>query len=342
MRAVAPWSPEARERVALVEWPDPEPGPGEVLLEVHATALNRADLLQVAGHYPPPPGESPVPGLEAAGVVVAVGPGVDGWRPGDRAAALLAGGGHAERVAAPAGQLLPVPPNLGFVEAAALPEAAVTAWTNLVVEGELAAGEWVLISGATSGVGTFAVQLARELGGRPIAAGRDPERLARLAGLGAEARVILDEKLPDTVRAATGGAGARLALDLVGGRWLPPMLAALAPGGRCILVGLVAGRRADLDLGLLLQRRLELRGSVLRPRPRAEKAALVAAFLAFARERLADGRLRPVVADVYPFERIAAAYEDLAAGGRPGKLVVEVLPGTGRAEEALARRRARR
>jgi putative PIG3 family NAD(P)H quinone oxidoreductase len=327
MRAVAPWNPDAPKQVVLIEWPEPEAGPGEVVLEVRATALNRADLLQVAGHYPPPPGETPVPGLEAAGVVASVGPGVEGWRPGDRAAALLAGGGHAERVAVPAGQLLAIPANLGFREAAALPEAAITAWTNLVAEGKLRAGEWVLISGATSGVGTFAVQLARELGARPIAAGRDPERLALLAGLGAEALVALDETLPDAVRAVTGGAGARLALDLIGGRWLPPLLAALAPGGRCILVGLVAGRRAELDLGLLLQRRLELRGSVLRPRPRAEKAELVAAFSAFAAGRLADGRLRPVIAGTYPFERIAAAYEDLAAGGRVGKLVLDVAPG---------------
>ncbi len=153
-----------------------------------------------------------------------------------------------------------------------------------------------------------------------------PARLALLSGLGAEALVLLDETLPDAVRAATGGVGARLALDLVGGRWLPPLLAALAPGGRCILVGLVAGRRAELDLGLLLQRRLELRGSVLRPRPRAEKAALVAAFSDFAAGRLADGRLRPVIAGTYPFEQIAAAYADLAAGGRTGKLVVDVSP----------------
>lgn len=327
MRAVAPWNPEAPRQVVLTEWPEPEAGPGEVVLEVRATALNRADLLQVAGHYPPPPGETPVPGLEAAGVVASVGPGVEGWRPGDRAAALLAGGGHAERVAVPAGQLLAIPANLGFREAAALPEAAITAWTNLVAEGDLRAGEWVLISGATSGVGTFAVQLARELGARPIATGRDPQRLALLSGLGAEVLVALDETLPEAVRAATGGFGARLALDLIGGRWLPPLLAALAVGGRCILVGLVAGRRAELDLGLLLQRRLELRGSVLRPRPRAEKAELVAAFSAFAAARLADGRLRPVIAGTYPFERIAAAYEDLASGGRVGKLVVDLSPG---------------
>lgn len=324
MRAVAPWTPGAPARVVLTDWPDPEPGPGEVVLEVRATALNRADLLQVAGRYPPPPGETPVPGLEAAGVVASVGPGVERWRPGDRATALLAGGGHAERVAVPAGQLLAIPPGLDFREAAALPEAAITAWTNLVVEGRVRAGEWVLISGATSGVGTFALQLARELGARPIAAARSLERMAGLDQLGAEARCALDEALPARVREATGGAGAALALDLVGGRWLSPLLAALAPRGRCILIGLVAGRRAELDLGLILSQRLELRGSVLRSRPRAEKAALVAGFEQFAAGRLADGRLRPVIARSYPFAEIARAYDDLEAGGQVGKLVIDV------------------
>lgn len=326
MRAVAPYRPGTPAAAVLTEWPDPEPGPGEVVLEIRATALNRADLLQVAGQYPPPPGETSVPGLEAAGVVASVGPGVERWRPGDRAAALLAGGGHAERVAAPAGQLFAIPPNLSFREAAALPEAAITSWTNLVAEGEVRAGEWVLVSGATSGVGSFALQLARELGARPIGAGRSLERLAALGDLGAEALLPLDEELPAAVRAATGGAGAALALDLIGGRWLPTLLAALAPGGRCILIGLVAGRRAELDLGLLLRQRLALRGSVLRPRPRREKAELVAAFESFAADRLADGRLRPVIARTYRFERIGEAYADLAAGGQVGKLVVDVDP----------------
>lgn len=332
MRAVAPWSPDAPPKPRLVELPEPEAGPGEVLIDVRACALNRADLLQIQGRYPPPPGESSVPGLEAAGVVAAVGAGVERWRPGDRVAALLAGGGQAERVAAPAGQLFAIPAALSFLEAAALPEAAITAWTNLRTEGELRAGEWVLVSGATSGVGTFALQLARELGGRPIAAARDAGRLGLLAALGAEAAVALDDDLPAAVRRVTGGGdagGAQLALDLVGGPWLPLLLGALAPLGRCVLVGLVAGRRAEIDLELLLRRRLRLSGSVLRPRPRREKAELVEAFERFAAPRLADGRLRPVIARVHPFAAVAAAYEELARGGVTGKIVIDLgdVPG---------------
>ena len=332
MRAVAPWSPDSPARALLVDRPEPEPAHGEVLLEVRATALNRADLLQLRGKYPPPPGESPVPGLEAAGVIAALGPGVERWRVGDRVAALLAGGGQAERAAVPAGQLFEIPPGLSFVQAAALPEAAITSWTNLVEEGGLQAGEWVLVSGATSGVGTFALQLARELGGRPIGAARDSERLHLLSDLGAEAAVALDADLPAAVRAVTGdggddgggGGGADLALDLVGGRWLPSILASLAPRGRCVLIGLVAGNRAEIDLGALLRARLRVTGSVLRSRPRAEKARLVADFERFAAPRLADGRLRPVIARVHPFAAIAEAYEELERGGVTGKIVIDL------------------
>lgn len=184
----------------------------------------------------------------------------------------------------------------------------------------------MLLTGATSGVGTFALQVARSLGAEVLACGRDLDRLRSLEPLGASATLLFDEDLPARVRAATGGGGADLALDLVGGAGLPKVLASLAPRGRCVLVGLLAGRRAELDLGLLLTRRLRLVGSVLRSRSREEKARLVAAFGAHGLERLADGRLAPVVAEVYPFERIADAYADLERGGRVGKLVVE-LPG---------------
>ncbi|MCB1007444.1 MAG: zinc-binding dehydrogenase [Acidobacteria bacterium] len=325
MRAVLPAEPGI-DAPRLGDWPAPVAGAGEVVLEVRATALNRADLLQIRGRYDPPAGESRVPGLEAAGVVASVGPGVAGWRVGERAMALLAGGGQAAAVAVPAGQLLPIPDALGFVEAAAVPEAAITSWVNLVEEGGLRAGERVLLTGATSGVGTFALQVARSLGAEVLACGRDLDRLRALEPLGASVTLLFDEDLPARVRAATGGGGADLALDLVGGAGLPKVLASLAPRGRCVLVGLVAGRRAELDLGLLLTRRLRLVGSVLRSRSREEKAHLVAAFGAHGLERLADGRLAPVVAEVYPFERIADAYADLERGGRVGKLVVE-LPG---------------
>lgn len=324
MLAVRPWRPGAPAIPELAEQPEPSPGPGEVLLEIVATALNRADLLQVRGQYPPPPGESEIPGLEAAGRVVALGPATAGVEIGDRCAALLAGGGQAERVAVPVGQLLPLPEEWSCDEAAALPEAAITAWTNLVDEGGLAAGEWVVIAGATSGVGSFAVQLARALGGRVIAVGRDAERLARLRDLGAEQLLTFGPELGPRLRRLTGGAGAALALDLVGGERTADLLATLEPRGRLVLIGLTAGRNATLDLARLLRDRLRVVGSVLRPRPRAEKARLVAAFLEFARARLERRELRPLIDRRFELREIAAAYEHLATGRPLGKVVVRV------------------
>lgn len=334
MRAVLPYDPEAGAgppRIGVV--PDPEPGPGELLIEVRAAGVNHAEPMQLAGRYPPPPGESEVPGLECAGVVAAVGEGVAGWRLGDRAMALLAGGGHAERVAVPAGQAMAIPENLSFVEAAAVPEAGLTAWTHMVHEGGLAAGETVVVSGATGGVGSFTVQVARALGATVLAAGRDRQRLAPLRDLGADHLVLLDESLPEAVRQATGGRGADLVFDLVGGEHLPRLLAALAPRGRLVLVGLLAGTRAEIDLAQVLRRHLRLIGSTLRPRPGAEKAKLVAAFAAFARPRLADGRLRPLVDRVFPFEDSAAAYRALAEGGSLGKIVLSMEGATHRSTQ---------
>ena len=306
------------------EMPDPVARTGEVLVEVEAAGLNRADLLQLAGQYPPPPGESDVPGLECAGRIAAVADGVEGWGVGTRVMALLAGGGQATRVAVPAGQLMRLPENLSAVQGAALPEAGLTAWTNLVPEGGLVAGEVVLVTGASGGVGSFAVQLARELGGRVIAAARDRGRLERLRQLGTEELVTDGEGLADRVRDATGGRGADLVLDLVGGARLPEHLAALRTGGRLVLLGLLAGHSAELDLRALLRRRLRIIGSVLRSRSRDEKARLVAGFAAFALPRLAAGRLRPVVDRVLPHAEAAEAYAALAAGGVFGKVVLEM------------------
>ena len=326
MRAVLPVDDPSAPRPRLGELPDPRPAPGEVLVAVRAAGLNRADLMQLRGLYPPPPGESEVPGLECAGVVEASGGGAaaDRWRPGQRVMALVAGGGLGEKVAIPAGQLLPLPENLGFAAGAALPEAALTAWTNLVAEGGLRAGETVVVSGANGGVGSFAVQLAHELGARVVAAGRDPERLAPLRALGADELVALGDGLAERVRDLTAGAGADLVLDLVGGEHLPDLLAALALRGRLVLVGLMAGARAEVDLGLVLRRRLRLIGSVLRARSREEKARLVAAFGEFALPRLADGRLRAVVDRTFPFSRVEEAFAALERGGVTGKIVVEM------------------
>jgi putative PIG3 family NAD(P)H quinone oxidoreductase len=318
LRALLPATAGSSGAPQLGEQPEPRPGRDEVLIAVRATALNRADLLQMRGEYPPPPGESAIPGLEAAGEIVELGERVRGWKVGDRVAALLAGGGHAERVAAPVGQLLRLPVSWSWQEAAALPEAALTAWTNLVVEGKLRDGERVLVTGATSGVGTYVVQLARALGASVIAAGRDATRLARLSDLGADELVEISE-LP---AGALAHGAVNLVIDLVGGEVLPRALATLAPRGRLVLVGLMAGRRAEIDLGLVLRQRLTLRGSVLRPRSRREKAALVEGFLSFAAPRLARRELLPVVDRVFPFAEIAAAYSWLQRGRPLGKVVV--------------------
>ncbi len=332
MRAVFPFEPGPGDpgTPRLGDLPDPVAGPGEVLVAVAAAGINHADLLQLRGAYPPPPGESLIPGLECAGTVVALGEGIEGsawgglFAPGARVMALVAGGAHAERAAIPVGQLMPIPENLSFVEAAAIPEAGLTAWTNLVVEGGLEAGETVLVTGATGGMGTLFVALARELGARVIAAGRNRERLERLRPLGADEIVLLDGELPAKVRAATGGRGVDLVIELVGGAGINRHLALLGNRGRLVLVGLLAGRRAEVDLDVVLSRRLRIQGSVLRARSRAEKAALVAAFSAFALSRFASGRLRPVVERVLPFARAPEAYAALARGGVAGKIVLEL------------------
>lgn len=300
--------------------PDPQPGPGEVLVQIEAAGLNHADLHQMRGTYPPPPGESDVPGLECAGQIVGnEAPGL--WQPGARVMALTGGGAHATLAAIPTGQLMPVPDNLTWTQAAAVPEAGLTAWTNLVAEGELQAGQSVLITGATGGMGSFAVQLARELGARVLAAGRDRDRLEQLRALGVEEVCLEGSDLARQVREATGGRGVDLVFELVGGPSINAHLGALRDGGRLILIGLLGGRSVDVNLSMILSRRLRIAGSVLRPRSRQEKARLIADFTAFALPRLKDGRLRPVVDRVIPFERAPEGYKALETGGVFGKIV---------------------
>lgn len=297
-------------------------GPGEVLVAVEASGLNHADLYQLRGQYPPPPGESQVPGLECAGRVVGRdAPGL--WQPGARVMALLGGGGHGSLVAVPTGQLMPIPDNLSYTEAAAIPEAGLTAWTNLVAEGGLQAGETVLVTGATGGMGSFAVQLARELGARVLASGRNPDRLQQLRELGVEEICLSGSDLAQQVREATAGRGVDLVFDLIGGPSINSHLGALRKGGRLVLIGLLGGSRVDVDLGAILGRHLRILGSTLRPRSRAEKAHLVEAFAAFALPRLRDGRLRPVVERVLPSDRAPEAFKALEKGGVLGKIVLD-------------------
>ncbi|CAN5352162.1 NAD(P)H-quinone oxidoreductase [soil metagenome] len=328
MRAVVVNAPGGFESLVVAEVPDPVPQPGEVVVEIAAAGVNRADLLQRAGHYPPPPGAPAWPGLEVSGVVVALGPDVappdgDGWRVGQQVAALLAGGGYAERVAVPAGQLLPVPASVSLVDAAALPEAVCTAWTNLVDTGGLRAGQTVLVQGGSGGVGSVAVQLAAALGARVITTAGSAERAQRCVQLGAE--VAIDHHAGDVVEAvlaATGGRGVDLVLDVLGAGALADNLAMLATGGRLVVIGLQRGARAEIDLGLLLARRLTVAATTLRSRPAAEKAAIVAAVRANVWPMLDDGRVRPVVHARLPLDRAGDAHRMLESGAVFGKILL--------------------
>jgi putative PIG3 family NAD(P)H quinone oxidoreductase len=320
VRAILPAERES-STPRIGDLPDPILGPGEVLIAVEAAGLNHADVHQLRGQYPPPPGESLVPGLECSGVVVETEKGSP-WRPGARVMALTGGGSHATRAVIPSGQLMPLPDNLSFVEGAAIPEAGLTAWTNLVAEGGLKAGETVLVTGATGGMGSFTVQLARELGARVLAAGRSRDRLEMLRGFGVEEICLEGSDLARQVHEATGGRGADLVIDFTGGPEINSHLGALTERGRLILVGLVSGREAEVNLGLILGRRLRITGSLLRPRSREEKARLTADFAAFALPRLRDGRLRPVVDRTFPLERAAEAYKALERGGVFGKVIL--------------------
>ncbi|MEV0267486.1 NAD(P)H-quinone oxidoreductase [Hamadaea sp. NPDC050747] len=288
------------------EVPEPEPGPGEVLVEVAATAVNRADLLQVQGFYPPPPGAPAYLGLECAGRLA----------DGSEVCALLAGGGYAERVAVPEGQILPKPEGLSLVEAAALPEVACTVWSNLTMVGRLAPGETVLIHGGGSGIGTFAIQYAKALGARVVATARR-EKHEKLRELGADE--LLDYREDDF-----SGVQADLVLDIIGGAYLGKNVTALATGGRLVIIGLQGGRRAELDLGALVSKRLTVAGTTLRSRPVVEKAAIVSAVRDEVWPMIEDGRIRPVIDTTFPVEEAAKAHERVAANAHLGKVVLTV------------------
>lgn len=312
----------------VLEWKDVLDvtfGPDEVLVDVRATAVNRADLLQARGGYPPPPGVSQILGLEMAGVVNAVGESVEGWQPGDRVCALLPGGGYAEQVAVPAGMLLRLPDEWSFVQGTAVPEVWYTAYVNLFLEGDLKPGETVLIHAGASGVGTAAIQLARITGATVfVTAGRD-DKLAACRDLGASVTINYKEQdFLEMVLAATNGQGVDLILDPVGGEYLGRNIRALRPFGRLVNIGLLSGGRGELDLTLVLRNRLHIIGSTLRNRSPAEKIQITRQFESGFWHLFRTGELKPIVDRVFPIQEAQAAHDYVAQDENIGKVVLEI------------------
>jgi putative PIG3 family NAD(P)H quinone oxidoreductase len=324
MRAIVFDQPGDESVLRLADVPAPALGAGQVRLRVFATALNRADLLQRQGKYPPPPGASEILGLECAGEVAEVGDGVRGWKPGDRAMALLAGGGYAEEAAVPAGCLMPVPELMPFEEAAAFPEAFLTVFLTVFRLGGLRAGGSVLVHGGGSGIGTSAITLVKAAGGIVVVTAGSDDKCVRCLGLGAD--VAVNYRTADFVAAAreATGHGVDVVLDSIGAPYLERNLAALANCGRLLLIALMGGSAVEVNLRDVLSRRLSIIGSTLRGRPAAEKAGLVAAFLDRFGELLAAYRLRPVIDRVLPLERAAEAHRLMAASAHFGKIVLRV------------------
>jgi putative PIG3 family NAD(P)H quinone oxidoreductase len=323
MRAVIASAAGGPEVLTVVELPDPVPGPGEVVLEVAAAGLNRADLMQRMGFYPPPPGASDVLGMECSGTVAAVGPDVTGWSVGDRACALLAAGGYASQVAVPAGQVMPVPDGVDLVTAAALPEATATVWSNVYMVAGLQPGETILVHGGAGGIGTTAIQLASQFGSRVLTTAGTPEKLALCASLGADETINYREQdFVEVVRESTDGGGADVILDNMGAKYLSRNLDALAIEGRLVIIGMQGGTKAELDIATLLRKRGAVIATSLRSRPTAEKAAICAAVVEHVWPLVADGRVRPIVDRTMPLGEVRAAHELMESGEHTGKILL--------------------
>ncbi|WP_329053135.1 NAD(P)H-quinone oxidoreductase [Amycolatopsis sp. NBC_01488] len=308
----------------VLEWTevaDPRPGPGEVLLDVAASAVNRADLLQRQGHYPPPPGASETIGLECSGTIAELGEGVEGWNVGDEVCALLAGGGYAEKAVVPAGQLLPVPAEIDLITAAGLPEVACTVWANVVMHAKLAEGEVLLVHGGAGGIGTHAIQVGKALGATVAVTAGSAERLDRCRQLGADLAInYKEEDFVEVLKKETGGAN--VILDNMGASYLGRNVDALAPDGRLVIIGMQGGVKGELNVGTLLGKRASVFAAGLRFRPLDQKAAIVADV----RERLwplvSDGLVKPIIGQVVPMAEAATAHRILEEGSVFGKVLL--------------------
>jgi NADPH2:quinone reductase len=323
MRAVEISTPGPAEGLQLVERPDPVPGAGEVLIRVKAAGVNRPDVLQRRGAYPPPPGASDLPGLEVSGIVERAGDGVTQWRAGDRVCALLAGGGYAELCVAPAVQCLPVPAAMDFINAAAVPETFFTVWTNVFDRGRLKAGETALFHGGSSGIGTTAIQLAVARGARVFATAGSDDKCRACEQLGAERGInYKTEDFVAVIKDVTKGRGVDLVLDIVGGDYIARDLVALAVEGRLVVIGFMGGDTATLDFRRILGRRLTITGSTLRPRSPAEKGEIAAALHKEVWPLLEKGTVKPVVYRTFPLADAAAAHRLMESSEHVGKIVL--------------------
>jgi putative PIG3 family NAD(P)H quinone oxidoreductase len=304
---------------------DPVAGPGEVLVEVVASAVNRADLMQRQGFYPPPAGVTEVLGLECSGRISELGDGVTGWSVGDEVCCLLAGGGQAEHAAVPVGQVMPVPDGVDLVTAGGLAEVGCTVWSNVVQVGRLAAGDVLLVHGGSSGIGTTAIQVGKALGATVVATAGSADKTDLCRDLGADVVVnYRDEDFVERLHDATDDHGADVILDIVGAKYLSRNVDALATGGRLVVIGMQGGVKAELDLSVLLRKRASVHATSLRARPLPEKAAICAAVIDGLWPMIADGRVRPIVGATYPMDQVAQAHQLVADSGHTGKVLLTV------------------
>ena len=326
MRAVIAPTPGGPDALQVVELPDPTPGPEDLVVDVVATAVNRADVLQRKGHYPPPPGSPDTLGLELSGTVSAIGSAVEGWTVGDEVCAVVGGGGYAEKAVVPASTAMPPPPGVDLVSAAAVPEVFATAWDNVFRRAGLQAGEAVLLHGGSSGVGTAGIQLARRAGAVVVVTVGTEEKAQACRDLGADLAVNYteEEDFAAAVREARDGRGVDVVLDIIGGPYLRQNLSVLDTDGRMVVIGLMGGPKAEMNLGVLLVKRLTVIGSTLRARPVPEKAEIARSLVADVWPGFADGSLRPVVHSRYALDRVAEAHAEMESSTHIGKILLEV------------------
>jgi NADPH2:quinone reductase len=324
-RVVEITQPGAPEVLQVRSREVPAPGPGEVLIRVMAAGVNRPDVLQRLGKYPVPPGASDLPGLEVAGTVAELGPGVTSWKPGDRVCALTPGGGYAEHCIAPASNCLPVPKGLDFVQAASLPETYFTVWSNVFDRGGLKPGETVLVPGGSSGIGVAALQIVHALGHRVFATAGTPGKCAACEKLGAERAInYKTDDFVEAVKGLTGGKGVDVILDMVAGDYVPREMKALADDGRIVLIALLGGSKATVDFNEVLRRRLLLTGSTLRPRSVEFKAAIARSLREKVWPLLEAGTIKPVIHATFPLEEAPKAHAMMQGGEHIGKIVLTV------------------